>query len=228
MLQHITWIPHGSPLAAMTNLSSNYPLFDLYCIRCQLFTIAVPSKPRLPMVTSFLRALIGLWRKLLLLQPQPLRYLLFLWRALRTRLSRNPPDEGTRGDHPGKLTLDRQSRVTGSGDATACASRLPLFTSSSFADTTSAPVEFLSRPASTVNDDSVVRADLRVEAALETQDGPIVGRPSSLHSRFNDKTIYPTLEIDRYGKKICLCARCNPHRTFLTVHCSQTAEAGRL
>ncbi len=272
-------------------------------------------------IPLLLQALIGLWRKLLLLRPpRPLRYLLYLWRTLRGRFFRKPPDENTRGGDSEKLIADRRPRSTynsSNNDAMICASRVPpsAFSGPATPSPMSIPIELPSRPPSVISNVSGRRhsnasllltpylfanngsrsshdiglatlqenplsgergrvyarsqahstrpssiassrhsahidagiytrlprdrprpnsvtpqpscVDLSIGAEPKTSGETAVNPPSTIaSSRFKDKTLYPTMEIERYERKICLCALCTLLLLPLTMHCLQTKEAG--
>ncbi len=158
----------------------------------------------------FSRAFIGLWHKSILLRPRrPLRCLSNLWRAFRAWFARKSSDQKPRGGGLAKLAVNRQ--LDSAEGAVVSASRMPP-RSSGFINTTSAHAELLNRPASITNDFSPARVDLSVDSEAESEalDGRAADSLPSTHARFKDKIIYPTLEIDRYGRKICLCAQGNP------------------
>lgn len=176
----------------------------------------------------FLRALIPLCRKLLFLRPPKfLQYFLRLLRKLRARVFRKPLNEGTRGDDPAKLITGRQPEGTfGQEDAVVCASGIPAVASLQHDTPWTVPIELSSRPASIIGGASRVQVELSTEVESATPDGAIVYPLPSVHSRFEDKTLYPTSENARYDRKICLCASSDLPLTALTAHYFQTKKTG--
>lgn len=179
----------------------------------------------------FFQTLIHLWRKLLLLRPPKLlQCFLYLMRVLRARFFHKPPDKGTRGDDPAKPITGRQPEEAFDQeleleDAAACASGRPPVAFLEHDTPWTASIELSSRPASITGDTSRVQVELSTEVESAMPDGAIVDSLSSLHSRFKDKTLYPTLENGRYDRKICLYASGIFLLTVLTLHYAQTKEA---